>query len=73
MSWNSNANSIIKVRSDRFDPINEETERDMMSDLEPSTYEAQHEEVSGPVFEPNAYDESESKSESAVESGPISW
>ena len=72
VSWNSNADSMIEVRSDQIDPqTNEENEGDIMSDLKPSTYEAQHEEVSGPNFEPTAYDESES--ESAVESGPINW
>ncbi len=68
VSWDSNAESIIEVRSDQIDPqVSEETVGEMMA--EPGSNEAQYDESSGSVSEPNAFDESES----AAESGPISW
>jgi hypothetical protein len=66
LSWDSNADSTIEVGSDQIHPqISEETVGEMMAHLEPSIDEAQREESSGSVSEPNAYDESES--------GPMSW
>ncbi len=63
VSWDRNADSILEVRSDQIDPqISEETVGEMLA--EPGT-NGRHEESS----EPNAIDESES----AIESGPISW
>ena len=66
----SNADIIIEVKSDHLDPqASEDAVGEMKADLEPSSDEAQHAESSGLVFESNAYDESES----AAESGAISW
>ncbi|DBA70030.1 TPA: hypothetical protein ACH3X2_012328 [Trebouxia sp. C0005] len=68
VSWDSNAESAIEIRADQIvQQVSEEAVGEMMA--ETGSNEAQYDETSGSVSESTAYDESES----AVESGPITW